>query len=695
MQNVLLSQYARLSLGGGLLLTCLCELSIAEDVYDLGRIEITTSKKADTNATLGIITSKDIANTASNDVASALRYTPGVFYRPPAAGRGEPMLGIRGFSTIHIGLFIDGIPVHSIYDRQSDWSQFSSFGISEINVSKGYTSPIYGVNTLGGAVNIVTSKPKDKLEVSAKYGFVSNNENQAALSIGSNLGKVYYQLSYAYTDRDSLPLSAKFTPTQLQPTKDKVNSNYKNHTLRAKVGFEPNEYHEYSLNLVYQKGEKGGMMNANGTETNWWNWPNYDKITAYILGNSKFNDVLSLNSKLYYDSFDNKLQVIGSYNGSSISQTNWAGSQVSPTQPYTSVYDDFTLGLIETLNFDFDEYKNLKVGLNVRQDNHNNTLTRWTSNNSTFTRSDDKLKDISTSIFAEYAQTLNSIFRFAINGSYDRNDMLKVKIADVEDKTYSIYGWTLQGIGYASLNDYTTLHLNIGKKSKLLTLKERYSTMWGNRAPNPSLQNESAINYEVGVDFNYESTQISFAAFYNDLNNMLLSVSALDSSCIAGSQCMRLENAKEGYSYGAEVSLKQGFLEDKINFGINYSYVERKATNTAGTSYGVDGSRILDYPNHIANATLVISPIKQIDLIGLATFQSKQYYSVGGNRNSPPTAYGQNNDIFLLDVKANYRPIEPLQFSLGAFNLLDRNYFYGSGYYMAGRRVMASVEYKF
>lgn len=123
--------------------------------------------------------------------------------------------------------------------------------------------------------------------------------------------------------------------------------------------------------------------------------------------------------------------------------------------------------------------------------------------------------------------------------------------------------------------------------------------------------------------------------------------------------------------------------------------MERKATNTAGTSYGVDGSRILDYPNHIVNATLVISPIKQIDLIGLATFQSKQYYSVGGNRNSPPTAYGQNNDIFLLDVKANYRPIEPLQLSLGAFNLLDKNYFYGSGYYMAGRRVMASVEYKF
>lgn len=57
--------------------------------------------------------------------------------------------------------------------------------------------------------------------------------------------------------------------------------------------------------------------------------------------------------------------------------------------------------------------------------------------------------------------------------------------------------------------------------------------------------------------------------------------------------------------------------------------------------------------------------------------------------------YAQNNDIFLLDLKLNYRVINGLQLSLGAYNLLDRNYYYGAGYYMAGRRVFASIEYKF
>lgn len=34
-----------------------------------------------------------------------------------------------------------------------------------ILVSKGYTSVLYGPNTLGGAVNIITKKPTDKLEL--------------------------------------------------------------------------------------------------------------------------------------------------------------------------------------------------------------------------------------------------------------------------------------------------------------------------------------------------------------------------------------------------------------------------------------------------------------------------------------------------------------------------------------------------
>ena len=663
-------------------------------VYDLGRIERTVATSPDSNSTVSIVTSEDIANNGAQNVAEALRHTQGIFMQPASGSRGEPTIGIRGYSTIHIGLFVDGIPVHSIYDRQTDWAQFSSFGVSEISVSKGYTSPLYGANTLGGSVNVVTSKPLDKLEIYGGYTFISNNEHRLKAQVGSNLGQWYFQVGYDFTDRKSLNLSSRFKPTQVQPNTTKIGSNYTNHTLRAKVGFEPNENHEYSLNLIYQKGEKGGMIGASGTSQNLWEWPQYDKITLYVLGNSRFNDMISLNTKLYYDSFYNILKVMGAWNGSSIQQTNWAQSSISPDKPYTSTYDDYSLGLIETVDFAFGDNIDFKFGVNLKQDTHRNTNERTTTSNG-FVKEKDDQRDISTSIFAEYAQRI-SWFRFALNGSYDRNDMLKVIKSNASDKKYSLQGWTLQGILYFDINDYWTIYLNAGKKSKIPTLKDRYSTTWGNRVPNPNIAPESAINYEIGTTFNWEATKFSFAAFYNDIREMLISVSA--TGCISGNNCYKLENAKEGYSYGVEVGVNQGFWEDKINLGLNYTFTERKTTNKKGSSYGVDGSRILDYPNHILNFSFMTTPVRFFDIIAYLTYQSPQWYGIGGGRNQPNTSYGKNGHIWLVDLKVNLRPIESVpdfQLSLGAYNLFDKNYYYGSDYYQAGRRILLGVEYRY
>ena len=519
---------------------------------------------------------------------------------------------------------------------------------------------------------------------------MSKNEHQAFVSVGSNTGKMYYQLSYAFTDRDSLNLSSDFQTTQLQPNRDMFNSNYTNHTLRAKVGIVPNESHEYSLNFIYQKGEKGGMNNVYGTRVNVWNWPNYDKITAYILGNSRLSEMISLNSKLYYDTFDNKLQVIGAWDGRSIMATNWAGAAITPSRPYTSHYDDYALGGIFTLGFDFDKTKNLKVGVNLKQDNHKETATSWTSSNQ-YRNEREEISDLSSSLFAEYAQVLSDTLRVVVNGSYDRNDFISAE-TDKDTSLRHLQGWTLQGILYADVNNYTTLYGNIGKKNKLPTLKDRFGSTWGRRVSNPDISPESAINYEVGSLFEWKAGKGSVAAFYNDINNMLISVGMPNNTCSAGTNCTRLENAKEGYAYGFEAGVQQGFYDETIVLGANYAYVQKKATNSNGSSYGVDGSRILDYPNHIVNASVLLAPIKQVDVIGQATFQSKQWYTVRSGTN---ISYAQNHDIFLVDLKANYRPIQSLQLSLGAYNLLDKNYYYGSGYYMAGRRFMASVAYQF
>lgn len=654
-----------------LLLGALCGSVALAETYNLGKIEVTTKEEVDTNSNVATISKEQIQNTSSQNVAEALRFESGVFYRPASNQRGEPGISIRGFSTTQIGLFYDGIPITSIYDRQTDWAQFITNDISEISVSKGYTSPVYGMNTMGGAINIISSKPTKELEATAKYTFISNNESQVAVGLGSNLGSYYFSASYSYIDRDSYNLSKEFHSTPYQDNGEKKNSFYTNHTLKAKAGFIPSEDHEYSLNLIYQKGEKGGLVSSTGG--NLWKWPRYDKTTVYLLGNSFFTDSLSLNSRLYYDSFYNELNALGRL------QTN---GSVSGGYQGTSIYDDHTLGGVFTVGYDFDADKNLKVGVNLKQDNHKNTDRGANADPST------KLGDLSTSVFTEYAQRINDTFRFILSAGYDRNDMLKVEIPNNDDDKISLDGFNAQGVLYASLSENLVSHINVGKKDKLPSLKDRYSTIWGQRVPNNSLSPESAINYEVGLDYEDSSTKAGAAVFYNDLTDMLMSVPDGSGSCIVGVNCQKLINTKEGYSYGAEVFFSKSFTDDVVTLGFNYTYTQKKTTNEDSSNYGIDGKKILDYPNHMFNANFLLKPTKQIDFITLVSYQS-QAYTLANN------AYTKINDIFLVDVKLNYRFYKDWQGSFGVTNLFDKNYYYGAYNYMAGRRFLASVEYTF
>ncbi|RDU53649.1 hypothetical protein CQA49_06190 [Helicobacter sp. MIT 00-7814] len=666
--------------------------SNTDKVYDLGRIEVVGDSRPDSNPTVSTVTAEDIANTSSKDVAEALRYTPGVFVSEGARQRGDSGVSIRGYGGSRIGLFVDGIPIYSIYERNTNFKHLNTFEISEISVSKGYTSPVYGMNTMGGAINIITSKPKDRLEIRGKYEFVSNNENRAAVSIGTNLGKYYAQLSYSFVDRDSLNLSNNFQTTIWQPNKTALNSYYTNNTLKAKLGWQPNENHEYSLNVVYERGKHGGTIGANGNSP-YWDWPHYDKVTAYLLGNSKLTDKLSLNSRVYYDSFYNRIDFRGQYQGNGVI----APGQGFANQPGVSIYDDYALGGIFTLDYAFDEFKNLKAGLNLRNDNHNaqdpNTLTYDTK----------ILKDLSTSVFAEYAQTLQNNLRFVLSASYDRNDSFLIKVPTsrtdttlVKDSNSHLQGWTLQGILYAQVSDSVMLHMNVGKKSMLPTLNTRYGSQWGQKVANPNLQPESAINYESGITIDTDSTKLSVAVFYNIINNMVASKTMPNGSCSAGTGCSQNININNGVSYGFEASFAQALFDDALTLNANYTFTQKNALG--GTSdYAVDGSRILSYPNHVANASIVYKPIKQLDFIALVTYQSKQWFaaSTGSGSNRVYTHYFQNNDIFLIDLKANYHVIKDLTLSLGAYNLLDRNYYYGTYYYQPGRRILAGIEYKF
>ena len=145
-----------------------------------------------------------------------------------------------------------------------------------------------------------------------------------------------------------------------------------------------------------------------------------------------------------------------------------------------------------------------------------------------------------------------------------------------------------------------------------------------------------------------------------------------------------LINAKDGYSYGFETGASQGLFDSHLTLGANYSFVERKADSTTATN------PITNMPAHRINGSLIFTDKGKFDAIVLASYERGRWFTTTSR-----TTFDRNNGLFLIDIKFNYRIIDDIQLSYGVSNLLDKNYYYSYGYYMAGRRIFANVEYRF
>ena len=129
--------------------------------FELGVTEITvTSELSPLSPVADSIENAKIDNSHATDTVEALQYLPGVTldYKP---SRNQTGIMIRGFDTRQIGLYLDNIPIYVPYDGYADIGRFLTSNVAEIQVAKGYSSPLLGPNGLGGAVNIVTRQPVD------------------------------------------------------------------------------------------------------------------------------------------------------------------------------------------------------------------------------------------------------------------------------------------------------------------------------------------------------------------------------------------------------------------------------------------------------------------------------------------------------------------------------------------------------
>ncbi len=128
----------------------------------------------DIGASISALSSENIENARIEQVKDIAQSIPNIDVRESIPGI-SPVLTIRGvglddFSTTNspaTGVSIDDVPLSSIALMNTDF-----FDIERIEVVKGPQGTLYGRNTVAGAMNIISAKPKGSFDaaVSAGYG---------------------------------------------------------------------------------------------------------------------------------------------------------------------------------------------------------------------------------------------------------------------------------------------------------------------------------------------------------------------------------------------------------------------------------------------------------------------------------------------------------------------------------------------
>lgn len=632
--------------------------------FELGEVVVVADSISGAEAMSSRITAGNIRKFERSDLADALRLAPGVVTNNNGP-RNEAGVYVRGFDLRQTPVFVDGIPVYVPYDGYVDLRRFTTFDVAGVSISKGFSSTTYGANTLGGAINVVTRKPQQPFEGDFLAGWMQDGY-QAALNVGMRSQHWYLQLGGSFLDFDTYRMSKDFVPVPTEQSGTRDNAYREDWRFSAKLGYMPNKTDEYALGYLYQRGEKGtppyaGSLPAAQQPRRYWRWPRWDKQTVYFIGHTQLGKDTYLKERLYFDQFVNELFA---YNNSAYNTQN-------PPQGFQSYYDDYTVGGSLEFGTKLGAKNTLKAAAHGKYDKHR----EHNEGDNFYT-----FEDITWSFGLEDTHQLTDRFSITAGASYDYRYVIEaVDTAAGANNNQSLGSKPFDAFNpqiglFYKLPEHGTFHATVARKSRFPTIKDRYSYRLGQAIPNPNLEPERAIHYDLGYDGKVTkalSLHASlFAAMIED------TIQRVDN--VAPGPLWQFQNVGRSRHLGSELGFDYK-PSDAIQIGLNYTYLDRKNLSQPNV-------KLIDTPRHSLFGYADLRPVKWLSIIPSVEYGSARWALTTG---AEVGAYA------VLNLKIAIRLPGATTLSVGVNNLCDRNYAITEGYFEPGRTLFANVQVKF
>jgi iron complex outermembrane receptor protein len=653
-------------------------------VFGLGKLEEITVVGAtpDKDVADDVVTLEDVWTFNRNTLDEAIKLVPGVTSTLDGNGRrNERGIFVRGFGRAQVPLSIDGIRIYLPADNRLDFNRFLTQDLAQIEVQKGYVSVLGGPGGMGGAVNLITRKPTAPLEAEFRAG-AGNGTQDAYARVGSLHERFYVQGSVSYLDRDYWDLSDDFAPTSIENGGRRDASDNRDSRANVKLGFTPNDGDEYSLSYTSQAGEKGAPLHVLNDPPNppnsYWRWPTWDIGNLYWLSVTRLgaDDDVTLKTRLFHNTYENSLYA---YDDATYTTQSLNGR-------FQSFYEDTGYGGSVELELPVGTRNTLGVALHDRRDEH----TEYNDNRPTHPtlRSVEPVQETveeTRSLALENTFAATADLDLVAGISRDENDIERAQeftpaTGLFDYPTGGSAATNVQGAAYWRYATARELRAVVSSRTRFPTLSERFSTRFGTAVPNPFLEPEEAVNYEIGWSADMSDTlQLTTALFYADIDDMIQTVVA----SAGPPQLTQTRNVGDGEFYGVELGIGAR-LAEHLSVAANFTHLEREIRDPLQPGIEVVGA-----PDDSAFVAFTYEPSQRLTITPSLELASDRWSDVTGG------GYVRVGDYTLLNLQVQYRGSELWEIALGGSNLTDENIELAQGYPEPGRSFYARLRLSF
>lgn len=190
------------------LLTFTVSVFAQTNVQDAATITVTGEKRTsiEKSGTTTTVTAQDIDEKSSKLLKDTLTQVPGM--QVETQRKGTRSFTMRGYSMSKVAMLIDGIPVIDSFGGGTDIDNIGLLDVSDIIISRGTSSALYGARGTVGSINIIKTPPKKSyLKLAAEADHLYNH--MLSFAHGAPIGNFYYLVSGSYDKSDGYEISKK------------------------------------------------------------------------------------------------------------------------------------------------------------------------------------------------------------------------------------------------------------------------------------------------------------------------------------------------------------------------------------------------------------------------------------------------------------------------------------------------------